>query len=159
VNHRRELKVLAQAGFVLSLIRLIASSFNPDWPARSTIWLLLLFGAFALFYCAKKASNPAVTDNRDWMKVPTRIRRALEIGFQVLGVLVFVLAFPNLRNLRSHPVSVLAHFISRVTPEVMTTFMYALAALFFAYGELQPPASETPSRDEAATPIPPPGIS
>jgi hypothetical protein len=158
VNHRRELKVLAQTGFALSLVRLIAAIFITDWPRRSTIWFLLLFGGFALFYCGKKASKPAVTDNRDWRMVPTRIRRTLEMGFNVFGILVAGLVFLKIWTPMGNSAGSLAHFVLRVTPEIMTTFIYALAGLFFAYGELQPARAESDSRDQTVAPIPPPGI-
>ncbi len=77
VRHRRELNMIAQIGFMLSLIRLVAACFGSDWPAPQTTWFLLI-GAFALDYCGRKAASPAVTDNHDWMTVPAWIRRILE---------------------------------------------------------------------------------
>jgi hypothetical protein len=65
VDHRRNLKVLAQAGFALSLIRLIEACFGSDWPTRWITYALVI-GAFILHDCGKKAANPAVLDNSDW---------------------------------------------------------------------------------------------
>jgi len=136
VSHRRDLKVLAQIGFVLSLIRLVAACFGSDWPARQTTWFLLM-GAFALQYCGSKAANPAVTDNRDWIKVPALIRRVLEPAQNAIGV-VWVAVFLGIYA-QWHPLGgQVSPFVTRIALDAMLTFMYALTALFFAYGELQP---------------------
>ena len=151
VNHRRELKVLAQVGFMVSLIRLIAACFGSDWPARQTTGFLLI-GAVALNYCGGKASNPGVRGNQDWMNVPPGIRRALA-SVLWLGS-AFLLIYPQWR----HPSSEVSDFVSRIVLDAMITFMYELAALFFAYGELRPPKAEIVPRDEVEPLIPPPGI-
>ena len=137
VSHRRDLKVLAQIGFVLSLIRLVAACFGSDWPARQTTWFLLM-GAFALQYCGSKAANPAVTDNRDWIKVPAWIRRVLEPAQNAIGVVWVGSVFLGIYA-QWHPLGgQVSPFVTRIALDAMLTFMYALTALFFAYGELQP---------------------
>ncbi len=39
VRHRRELKVIVQIGFTLTLIRLVGACFGSDWPAPWTTWV------------------------------------------------------------------------------------------------------------------------
>ena len=56
VRHRRDLKMIAQIGFMLCLIRLVAACFGSDWPARQTTWFLLI-GGFTLYNCGSKAAN------------------------------------------------------------------------------------------------------
>jgi hypothetical protein len=136
VDHRRDLKVLAQVGFLLSTIRLIAVCFDSDWPARQTTWFLLA-GAFVLHYCGKKAANRAVTDNRDWLGVPTWIRRLLKPAQGIVSILVLGTGFLSISALWVHSIAGISHFVARVSLAAMIAFMYALTAVFFAYGELQ----------------------
>ncbi len=140
VRHRHELNRIAQIGFVLSMIRLVAACFGSDWPARQTTWVLLI-GGFALDYCGRKAANPAVTDKRDWMTVPAWIRRTLEPSqhaVSALGSGVMYLAI----YAQWHPAGgQVPSFVTRIAFDCLLTFMYALTALFFRYGELQSPAS------------------
>ena len=139
VRHRRDLKTIAQIGCMLSLIRLVTACFGSDWPAPQTTWFLLI-GGFALDYCGRKAANPAVTDNRDWMTVPAWIRRTLEPAqttVSVGGIGVMFLAIYAQR----HPAGgQMPAFVTRIAFDGLLTFMYALTALFFRYGELQSPA-------------------
>jgi len=158
VNHRRDFKVLAQVGLVLSMVRLTAAFFGLDWPTRYATSFLLI-GAFALYYCGGKAANPTVTRNRDWMKVPTWIRRVLEPA-QKAGVVLwvgslFLFAYAQWH----HSNSEVSRFVSRIILDAMITFMYALTSLFFAYGELQPEAARLASDDKMEAPITPPSIS
>jgi hypothetical protein len=138
VRHRRELSSIAQIGLMLSVIRLIAACFGSAWPPLTT-WFLLIC-AFALDYCGRKAANPAVTDNRDWMTVPAWIRRILEWAqpaVSVLGLGVILLAiYAQWPPGGGHAPA----FILRIAFDCLLAFMYALVALFFRYGELQPPA-------------------
>jgi hypothetical protein len=140
VRHRRELKMIAQIGFMLSLIRLVAACFGSDWPAPQTTWFLLI-GGFALDYCGSKAANRAVTDNRDWMTVPAWMRRILEPARSAVSAAgvgaMFLLSYAQW-----HPAGgQVPGFIMRIAFDALLTFMYALAALFFRYGELQSPAA------------------
>lgn len=139
VRHRRELNTIAQIGFMLSLIRLVAACFGSDWPAPQTTWFLLIC-AFALDFCGRKAANRAVPDNRDWMAVPAWIRRILELsenavtGVWVCAVLLAIYA-------QQHAVAgQVSPFVTRIAFDAMLLFMYARTALFFRYGELQSPA-------------------
>ena len=140
VRHRRELNMIAQIGFMLSVIRLVAACFGSDWPARQTTWFLLICG-LVLDYCARKAANREVTDNHDWMTVPAWIRRILEsaqTAVSAVGVGVMFLAIYT----QWHPAGgQVPAFLIRIAFDALITFMYALAALFFRYGELQSPAA------------------
>jgi len=139
VRHRRDLKMTAQIGFMLSVIRLVAACFGSDWPARQTTWFLLI-GGFALDYCGRRAANPAVTDNRDWMTVPAWIRRILEPAQTAVSV-VGVGAMLWLSYAQWHPAGgQVPAFVMRIAFDTLLTFMYALAAVFFRFGELQSPA-------------------
>ncbi len=139
VRHRRDLKMIAQIGFMLTAIRLVAACFGSDWPARQTTWFLLI-GAFALDYCGRKAANRAVTDNHDWETVPAWIRRILEpaqSAGSAVGVGVMFLAIYAQRHPAGGQVPA---FVMRIAFNILLTFMYALEALFFRYGELHSPA-------------------
>ena len=140
VRHRRDLKVIAQVGFMLSLLRLVMACFGSDWPTRQATGFLLS-GAFGLLYCSGKAANPAPPDNRDWMKVPTWIRRILEPAqHAVTGVwvgAVFLVIYAQWNPSGGQ----MSHFVTRIAFDAMLTFVYALTALFFHYGNLQPPST------------------
>jgi hypothetical protein len=135
-DHRRNLKVLAQAGFVLSAIRLVVACFGSDWPVRWTTWVLLI-GAFTLRYCGEKAADPAVLDNRDWGKVPRTMRGLLNAAGQVVGILVLCMAILATFAQWSHSLTEASHFVSRIALNAMVAFVYAHCALFFKHGELR----------------------
>jgi hypothetical protein len=145
VDHRRDLKVLAQAGVVLSLIRLIEACFGSDWPTRWITYVLVI-GAFTVHDCGKKAANPAVIDNSDWMTVPARIRHVFEQAEKAVGALMLGFALLALLTLFNHSdgVSHLAGFVARFIADAMAMIIYGRAALFFAYGELRPSTAEPP---------------
>ena len=140
VRRRRDLSMIAQIGFMLCLIRLVAACFGSDWPAPRTTWILLI-GGFALDYCGSKAAKRAVPDNRDWMTVPAWIRRILEPARNAVSA-VGVGAMLFLIYAQWHPAGgQVSAFVIRIAFDGLLTFMYALAALFFRYGELQSPGA------------------
>jgi hypothetical protein len=141
VDHRRDLKVLAQAGLVLSLIRLIEACFGSDWPARWTTWPLMIV-AFTLHYCAERAADPTILDNRDWGRVPRSLRGLLRGADHVVGILVPCMAILAIFDRRSHSLAEAYHFVAPTGVAAMITFVYAHCALFFAYGELRPTTAE-----------------
>jgi hypothetical protein len=136
VRHRRELNMIVQIGFLLSLIRLVAACFGSDWPAPQATWFLLI-GGLLLEYCGRKAANRTVTDNHDWMKVPQWIRRVLEWAPNAIGwvwaaaVIWAIYAQRHTSGVQVSP------FVTRIVFDAMVSFIFALTALFFTYGELQ----------------------
>jgi hypothetical protein len=136
-RHRRDLKMIAQIGFALSVIRLVTACFDSDWPAPQTTWFLLI-GGVLLDYCGRKAADPAVTDNRDWMHVPLWIRRVLETGSTAISIVWIGAVFLAIYRQSYPPGIQISPFVTRIALDAMLIFMYARTALFFAYGELQP---------------------
>jgi hypothetical protein len=137
ITHRRELKVLAQVGLVLSVIRLGSACFGIDWPGRWADWPLLLL-LLALLYFGRKMASPDVPDNADWMRVPGWIRRSLPRVSTALWVAallsVFTQLWPSLQALPENPIY---HLMIRLLFLAGMTMFYAEEVLFFTYGELK----------------------
>ena len=139
VSHRYQLKVLSQTGTVLSLIAFIATYFDYELTKRA--WLPLLIGALVLNSFTRRVANPEIADNRDWMRVPGWIRRAMtgiEKALKVAWILPVGLVFVNqwllhsaLSGRSAYRVAVLLFLYA------MPASMYALQALFFQYGDLR----------------------
>ena len=102
IKHRRELRVLAEAGLAFTVVRLVSACFQIDWPGRWADWLII-FGALSLMYCGRKMADPKVADN-DWMKVPSWIRNSLPLVSNVVlsGAFLLILV-EQLVERRSQP--------------------------------------------------------
>lgn len=139
VSHRYQLKVLSQTGAALSFVAFIAACFGRELTNRA--WLPLLIGALVLNSFAKKAANPAIADNRDWMRVPGRTRKALtqiEKPLKAASIVLIVAILVNESLLHSLLSSSSAYrFTVLLVLYAMPATMYALQALFFEYGELR----------------------
>ncbi|MBZ5608385.1 MAG: hypothetical protein LAP38_09010 [Acidobacteriia bacterium] len=144
VLHRRQLKVLAESGLALAIIRLASACFHNEWPGRWADWPLVL-GAIGLLYCGRKMASPDVTDNSDWQRVPGWIRNSLPRIHAVAtwGALLLILlnqwsrvlapwpALQSLAESESH------RSMLRILFLVCLTAIYAAEVLFFTYGELR----------------------
>ncbi len=130
VAHRRELKIIAQAGLLISLIRLAATSFGEDWPGK---WVTfpLYFVSIVLLTIASQIARGRAADHLDWEEVPARVRPFLRTLWKsvgpVLGILVLLFAGSQLRHQAPSPV-LRAGF---------NVVLFVWPALFFAYGEMR----------------------
>ena len=77
IVHRSQLRVLAQAGAVISLIYFGMACFGQEWPGRWFLWPLVL-GAIALQSIARKIANPTAGKALGWSRVPRWMRAILE---------------------------------------------------------------------------------
>src|ERR1700691_1615625 len=68
-THRRELKLFAQGGLMISLIRLGAACFGMDWPGGWAAWPLVL-ACIGLAAIEGKIAGASVADHLDWESVP-----------------------------------------------------------------------------------------
>jgi hypothetical protein len=136
VARRQALKTLALIGLGLALVRIVQACLSAAWPGQWASGLLLI-GAFALQNAGKKAADPTVTDNSDWMKVPEWIRRTFERAEKGTGLLVVSLGLLALWAMFAHAAHPLAHFVAPVALNALIAVFYARTALFFAYGDLR----------------------
>jgi len=124
--HRRELKVIAQIGLVISLVRLGAVGFGHDWPA----WPLVLTWIGLVVIGSRIAKLRTIDLN--WQTVPERLRPALKAVVKALKlaflISLLVLAWNQFSHHRVGAQFVRAAFIA---------LMFAWESLFFAYGEVR----------------------
>lgn len=130
IAHRRELKIIAQAGLLISVIRLAATSLGDDWPGRWATFPLY-FVSIGLLFIAGQIARGRGSDHLDWEEVPERVRPFLRILWKsvgpALGILVLLFAWSQLRHQVPSPV-LRAGF---------NVVLFAWPALFFAYGEMR----------------------
>lgn len=140
VVHRRELRVLAQTGAVLSLIHFGAACLGTDWPGRWFLWPLGI-GAVVLQSIARKVADPTASENLGWARVPKRIRAVLEptrMTGDAAMLVMLVLICGNQWFSQPFAGSEMYHRGLRVTASGYIVLLYVLEALFFRYGELRP---------------------
>jgi hypothetical protein len=129
-NHRRALKVVAQAGLVVSLIRLAAACFGQDWPSEWAALPLSLV-LISLVVVAGQVARGNVADHLDWEQVPARVRPALRILWKAVGPALLILgllfAWSQWRHQESSP----------VVQKGFVVILFAWAAIFFAYGDIR----------------------
>ncbi len=78
--HRRELKLVAQVGLVVSLLRLGAACAGWDWPGRWALWALILLGI---------ALAPASAGQLSWDNAPSWVRSVSNV-VQVMSLLLVI---------------------------------------------------------------------
>jgi len=91
--HRRELKLIAQVGLAVSLMRFAAACFGRDWPGRWTAWALALVW-IGLLFIGRQIAKPSTMD-LDWQSVPERLRPFLKATVNVgrAAFVILLLAF------------------------------------------------------------------
>jgi hypothetical protein len=129
IAHRRELRLIAQLGLVISLIRLGAACFGAEWPARWAAWPLVL-AFIGLGIVAEQIAQAA--DRLDWERVPDPMRPALRIMWKAVGPALWVLLLLLAWSQWQRQVSWLA-----VTSGILVVVVFAWEALFFAYGGMR----------------------
>ena len=139
VNHRRQFKVLAQTGAAVSVLGVLAALIGWSWTFRR-VGLPLVMGMLVMDWFAKEAADPAVKDDRDWMRVPPEIRSVLSAFQWAMGPVLAVMA--GLLLLSEWPryslLDTRAYVLAaRVALYGVVAFTYALQALFFKYGDLR----------------------
>jgi hypothetical protein len=132
--HRRELKVLAQIGCALCVVRGGLALFRLDRPNDKT-YVFLVLGFFALYYCARAAASPLVKDDRDWVKVPIWTRRAFWPALTVCWAAIVTVGLPHM--FIGWPSAATYHLVAYTAGSGFLALLYALVALFFAYGVLK----------------------
>jgi len=87
--YRREFQVIAQTGFVISLIRLAVACFGRDWPGRWAA-LPLYVVSIGLLVIATQITRGGA-DHLDWERVPERMRPVLRIMWNAVGPALWIL--------------------------------------------------------------------
>jgi hypothetical protein len=128
--HRRELKVIAQIGLVMSLIRLGAAFFGVDWPGRWVAWPLVL-ALIGLVVIGSRIAKPRTVD-LDWESVPEWMRPALKATVRAGGAAFLILGLILVWNQWSHR-QASAHIVEYG----FMALLFAQEALFFAYGRMR----------------------
>jgi amino acid transporter len=127
-RHGRELKVLAQVGCVLCVIRGGAALFRLDRPNDRTL-VALIFGFVALYYCAGAAADPLSNDGHAWLKVPPWLRHLFKPGLIVCGTVMIAVAF--LTMFTGRPSGAAYHIVVTAAGSGFFALLYALEALYF----------------------------
>jgi hypothetical protein len=139
VGHRRQLKVLAQTGALLSLAYFGEACLGAGWPGRWFLWPLGI-GAVVLQSIASKIANPIGRSDLGWSRVPKWMRAVLEPTGRTATAALFVLGVlfcwsqwqaPSLTG------SEIYYRSSRFITSGYVALLYVLEALFFAYGEVR----------------------
>jgi hypothetical protein len=139
VVHRRQLKVLAQTGAVLSLIHFGAACIGRDWPGRWFLWPLGV-GSFALLSIARKMADPKAGENLGWHRVPKWVRAIVEPTGKAGDAAMFgllVLVCWNQWSGQSLERNEVYRFGSRMIVIGYLVILYVLEALFFTYGDVR----------------------
>jgi hypothetical protein len=141
VAHRGRLKVLAQTGIALSIIRAGLACFGSNWPGRWADATLTL-GAIVLFFVGRRTAGPEVSDSRDWERVPSWIRKSLpRIWGTALWIALLLMALQLLSKSEVYQLFIRVLFLIGVA------VLYAVEALYFTYGELRSGTNEELSAD------------
>jgi hypothetical protein len=135
--HQRQLKVIAQVGLAISLIRFGALCFGVDWPGRWVTWPLAI-AWIGLGFVAGPIARGQATDRLDWERVPERMRTVLRMAWKAVGpalwILLLLIAWGGWRRQASW---------LAVTNGLLVVVIFTWEALFFAYGEMR--TDEKPS--------------
>ena len=103
--HRRELKLIAQAGLAISLIRLVAACFGRDWQGRWSAWALVLVW-IGLLVIGRQIAKPSTMD-LDWQSVPERwrpvLRATVNVGRAALVILLLAFAWNQWSHHQASP--------------------------------------------------------
>jgi hypothetical protein len=141
--HRRELKLIAQVGLAISLIRLGALCFGVDWSGPWITWPLAI-AWIGLGIVAGQLARGQATDRLDWERVPVRMRAALSMAWKTVGPALWILLLLFAWGRWHRQASWLA-----VTNGLLVVVIFAWEALFFAYGEMR--TDEKPSSEVLKT--------
>jgi hypothetical protein len=133
IAHRRELKIVAQAGLAISLVRFVAACFGVDWPGRRLSWILIvvLIGLAAIEGQITKAWT---ADRMDWERVPERMRAVLTVVWKAGGAAFLILLLISGWNSWSHN-----EIFAPIVQSALMGLIFASEALFFTYGAMRPP--------------------
>jgi MFS family permease len=119
VAHRRELRLIAQAGLAFSLIRIAAACFGVDWPGRWAVWLLVLaaIGLFAVETQMSPEGNQPVS----------KIRKVMEPWIMAaLPILVALFSWSRWSEQKPW---------SRIANAALIAVIWGREAAFFSHGE------------------------
>lgn len=145
-RHRRELKVLAQVGSGLCVIRGGLALLRWNVGDDRVLFFPLLIGFLALQYCAGKAADPLVSRDRVWLHPRVWIRGAFSAAFLTCALALGAVSI--LHVLTGRPSGAVYHVAVVTSSSGLLALLYASLALFFAYGELRKdPAEEEAQRD------------
>ncbi len=122
--HRREFKVIAQIGLVISLIRLGAACYGVDWPGR---WARLPL--FVVWLGLAIIGSRIATRQTAWDAASERLRPVLKLLVKAGAAAFFILALLFEWSEWSHHQS-----LSFIVEEGFPPLFFAWEALFFAYG-------------------------
>jgi len=130
VPYRRELKIAAEVGLVVSFIQLVVPGFHGTLMPRLAV-PIVSWTALILAFVAAQMSEGRALDRLDWDQVPQRARPMLRIVWRASFYLVWIfglyVAWSQWRHqTRSLPLLAVLPFIC-----------FFWAAMFFAYGRVR----------------------
>ena len=123
LRHRRELKLIAQAGLLISLIGLGAACFGTDWPGGWKSWLLRYLAVGLLF------ATRVPADTVGWESAPESLRPLLQPILKTGQLMLLILALMFAWSQWHHQFSV------KFVEAGFTALLFAWEALYFAYGD------------------------
>ncbi len=143
VAHRRDMERAAQACFAATVVCLTAFCFGNEQLLRMGFWPLAIASA-GLNRVARNSASRALESQQDWLRVPGPLRMVMQRSRTVLTVLFFVWVTLRVASLHSVEHGEVYRLVSWIAIGCDMAFLFALEALFFRYGELQP-VSDAPS--------------
>ncbi|MGA2878793.1 MAG: hypothetical protein ABSG13_07570 [Bryobacteraceae bacterium] len=116
IAHRRELKIVAQIGLAISLVRLAADCFGLGWPGPST--RVLFFAGMTLLAIGIEVGKPH-----------TSILKCADKAAKTVFLILLLLYVGSLSFHRPA--------LSRILEQVLIVLLFAWETLFFTYGEMR----------------------
>ncbi len=130
IKSRRALKIIAQAGLVISLIRLAAACFGVNLTGAWAAWPLVVALVSLAFIEGKIAKNQT-GDHLDWRSVPDWLRSPLKILLKAGGAAFLILALVFGWNAWFQP-----NVSTPIVQAGLLALFFAWESLFFEYGDI-----------------------
>jgi hypothetical protein len=131
IAHRREVKLIAQVGFAISLIQVAAACFGVVWPARWAAWPLIL-AVIGLAAVEARIADPKTPSHFDWHRAPEGMRPVfgalVKAGEAAFLILLLLLGWSQWAH---HPK------VLRIVEAGLFVLAFTREALFFSYGKLR----------------------
>ncbi len=93
----------------------------------------MVIGFLALYYCAGEAADPL--SKNDWLNVPAWVRRAFKPAIMVCYAVAASVGLLNIFT--AWPSGAVYHVLVVTAGSGFLALLYALASLFFSYGDLK----------------------
>jgi hypothetical protein len=130
VPRRRELRMAAQIGLVLSVIQLAGASFGVKLMAR-WVFSALSFGSVAMIVIAAQMGEDRTLDRIDWGRVPARMRSMSRIVWHASSYMVLILGIQFVWSQWRH------QRFPATSAAGLSAIFFFWAAMYFAYGRVR----------------------